>query len=160
AAARSICHHHATLESGARDPPRRLEAVHSRLRAAQAISDRCVWRHVHSDCLSVAERAHGPSPDSARSLSCLIERSRSSTPPEAPDRGLKQVERTKAKELGRTSSARERHGLLRCGAFVAPRSHSPSIQKCSEPNPPEHLGPANTHPSRRFPPRPPFSFFP
>ena len=66
----------------------------------------------------------------------------------------------KRRNLGSTSSARERHGLLRCGAFVAARSRCPSIQKCSEPKPPKHLGTANIQPFRRFPPRPPFSFFP
>src|SRR5262249_38855071 len=39
-----------------------------------------------------------------------------------------------------TSSTREQHGLFlpRWGTFVAARSRSPSIQKCSELKPPEH----------------------
>jgi hypothetical protein len=80
--------------------------------------------------------------------------------PQAQYRRLKQVDRTEAKELGSTSSARKWHGLLRCGAFVAARSRSPSIQKCSELKPPEHLGTANIQPFRQFPPRPPFLSFP
>src|SRR5262249_57552680 len=75
-------------------------------------------------------------------------------------RRLKQIDRAKVKELGSTSSTRERHGLLRCGVFVAARSRSPSIQKCPELKPPEHLGTANIRPFRRFPLGPPFSFFP
>src|SRR5262249_57667916 len=66
-------------------------------------------------------------------------------------RRLKQIDRAKVKELGSTSSTRERHGLLRCGAFAAARSRSPSTQKCSELKPPEHLGTANIQPFRRFP---------
>src|SRR5215471_1903227 len=75
-------------------------------------------------------------------------------------RRLKQIDRAKVKELGSTSSTRERHGLLRCGAFAAARSRNPSTQKCSELKPPEHLGTANIQPFRRFPLGPPFSFFP
>jgi hypothetical protein len=41
-------------------------------------------------------------------------------------------------------------------AFVAARSRSPSIQKCSELKPPEHLGTANIQPFRQFLPRLPF----
>ena len=59
-AARTIWHHHAMLESGARDPPHCLEAVHSRPRAAQVISDCSVWRHAYSNRLLVGEHAHGP----------------------------------------------------------------------------------------------------
>ena len=64
-------------------------------------------------------------------------------PPRHQYRRLKQIDRIKAKELGSTSGVRERHGLLRCGAFVAARSRCSSIQKCSEPKPPERLGTAN-----------------
>jgi len=49
---------------------------------------------------------------------------------------------------------------FRCGAFVAARSRCPSIEKCSELKPPEHLGTANIQPFSQFPPRLPLSFFP
>ena len=73
-AARAIWHHRAMLEAGAGDPRLCLEAVHSRLRAAQVISDCSVWRHVYSKRLLVAEHARGPAAGSPHFLSCLIER--------------------------------------------------------------------------------------
>src|ERR1700682_81223 len=41
------------------------------------------------------------------------------------------------KETGSTDDAWERHGLFRCGAFIAARSHRPSIN--IRKSPPEHL---------------------
>src|SRR6516165_7217933 len=46
-AARAIWHHRAMLESQAGAPPHSPEAVHSRLRVAQVVSDCCVWRFVY-----------------------------------------------------------------------------------------------------------------
>src|SRR5215471_513500 len=60
-------------------------------------------------------------------------------------------------------SCNRRNGTAFCALwrpFVAARSRSPSIQKCSELRPPEHLGTANIQPFRQFPPRLPLSFFP
>jgi hypothetical protein len=58
----------AMLEPGARVPPRCLEAVRSRLRAAQVVQ---VGRYVHSNRLLVAKHAHVQS--SAHPFPCLIE---------------------------------------------------------------------------------------
>src|SRR5438132_10674880 len=63
--------HRAMLESGARVPPHCLEAVHSRLRAAQVVP----WRHAYSNRLLVGDDAHGPPAGSPHFLSSLIERS-------------------------------------------------------------------------------------
>ena len=41
------------------------------------------------------------------------------------------------KETGSTDDVWERHGLFRCGAFIAARSHRPSIN--IRKRPPEHL---------------------
>jgi hypothetical protein len=83
-------------------------------------------------------------------LHCGVSARRSHSWPTSgiPTVGSKQVECTEARELGSTSNARERHGLFRCGAFLAARSRCPSIQKCSELSPPEHLGTANIPPFR------------
>src|SRR5215472_4169241 len=62
--------HRAMLESGARVPPHCLEAVHSRLRAAQVVP----WRHAYSNRLA-GDGAHGPPAGSPHFLSSLIERS-------------------------------------------------------------------------------------
>jgi len=91
--------HRAMLESGARVPPHCLEAVHSRLRAAQVISDcwrslhqatltgLAAWRHVHSNRFSVAKHAHAQPAGGVHFLSCLIERSRSWSPSFQPTVG-------------------------------------------------------------------------
>src|SRR5215472_5523093 len=55
----------AMLESGARVPPHWLEAVHSRLRAAQVVQ---VSKYAHSNRLLAAQLQ-----SSAHPLSCLIE---------------------------------------------------------------------------------------
>src|SRR5262249_33600959 len=57
--------HPAMLESGARVPPHWLEAVHSRLRAAQVVQ---VSKYAHSNRLLAAQLQ-----SSAHPLSCLIE---------------------------------------------------------------------------------------
>jgi hypothetical protein len=81
-ASRAIWHHRAMLESGARPPPHCVEAVHSRLRAAQVVSDcRTLWfqnstlteRHVHANRLLVANHGHVQAASSAHSLFSLIE---------------------------------------------------------------------------------------
>src|SRR5262245_13678234 len=51
------------------------------------------------------------------------------------------------------SSARQRSPFA-LRRLRAARSRCPSIQKCSELKPPEHLGTANIQPFRQFPPRP------
>src|SRR5262249_10651857 len=63
--------HRAMLASGARVPPPCLEAVHSRLRAAQVVP----WRHAYSNRLLAGDGAHEPPAGSPHFLSSLIERS-------------------------------------------------------------------------------------
>src|SRR5262249_4318926 len=72
-AARAIWHHRATLESQAGAPPHCLEAVRSRLRVAQVVSDCCVRRFVYPKRLLLGECAHGPPAGSVHFLPPLIE---------------------------------------------------------------------------------------
>src|SRR6516225_11156553 len=72
-AARAIWHHRAMLESQAGAPPHSPEAVHSRLRVAQVVSDCCVWRFVYPKRLLLGKRAHGPPAGSVHFLPPLIE---------------------------------------------------------------------------------------
>src|SRR6516164_7928726 len=116
-AARAIWHHRAMLESQAGAPPHSPEAVHSRLRVPQVVSDCCVWRFVYPKRLLLGECAHGRAAGSLHFLPPLIESFRSYQPPTIPT----------------VLQPPEWHGLLRAvAAFVAARSRSPSIQKCSE----------------------------
>src|SRR5262245_29248205 len=61
--------------------------------------------------------------------------------------------------LPSTCSARGRLAF-RAVALRAARSRCPSIQKCSELKPPEHLGTANIRPFRQFRRDRPFLYFP
>src|SRR6516164_7757936 len=85
-AARAIWHHRAMLESQAGAPPHSPEAVHSRLRVAQVVSDCCVRRFVYPKRLLLGECAQGPPAGSVHLLPSLIQSFRSSSAPYYPHR--------------------------------------------------------------------------